>query len=137
MHAEDMATVAPVALHRLTVEQYHAMGAAGILAEDCRVELIDGALVDMAPIACRHASVVLLLTMRLARFGELAIVSTQNAVTLPPYSEPQPDIALLAPRQDWYRHALPQARDVLLVIEVADTTLRYDRRVKLLGWRLL
>jgi Uma2 family endonuclease len=63
--------------------------------------------------------------------GELAIVSTQNPVSLPPDSEPQPDIVLLKPRPDRYRYALPTAADVMLLIEVADTTFKYDREIKL------
>jgi Uma2 family endonuclease len=116
--------------HRLSVEQFHEMGRAGILAEDSRVELIDGELIDMAPIGSRHASVVSQLTMLLSRQCDEAIVFPQNPIALPPFSEPQPDIAVLAPATHGYREALPGASDVLLVIEVADTTLRYDRVVK-------
>lgn len=118
--------------HKLSVDDYHQMGRAGILNEDSRVELINGELIDMAPIGSLHASVVnRLSTLLMQQAGRLAIVSTQNSLSLPPDSEPQPDIALLKPRSDWYRNALPGASDVLLLVEVADTTLAYDHDIKL------
>jgi Uma2 family endonuclease len=125
---------APLTLprHKLSIDDFHQMGRAGILREGSRVELIDGELIDMAPIGSLHASVVSTLSMFFARqVGELAIVSTQNPVSLPPDNEPQPDVALLKPCTDRYRDALPTAADVLLVIEVADTTVEYDREIKL------
>ena len=103
------------------------MGQAGILGEDSRVELIAGELIDMAPIGSPHASVVSTLSMFFARqVGDLAMVSTQNPVTLPPDSEPQPDILLLKPRPDRYRSALPTAADVMLLIDVP----RHDVQVR-------
>lgn len=118
--------------HKLSLEDFHQMGRAGIFRGDSRVELIEGDLIDMAPIGSLHASVVSTLSMFFARqVGELAIVSTQNPVSLPPDNEPQPDIALLKPSADRYRNALPAAADVLLIIEVADTTVEYDREIKL------
>lgn len=118
--------------HKLSIDDYHRMGRAGILREDSRVELIEGELIDMAPIGSLHASVVSALSMFFARHvGESAIVWTQNPLRLLPNNEPQPDIALLKPRSDRYRGALPAAADVLLVIEVADTTIKYDRDIKL------
>lgn len=125
---------APLTLsrHKLSIEDFHQMGRVGILREGSRVELIDGELIDMAPIGSLHASVVSTLSMFFARqVGELAIVSTQNPVSLPPESEPQPDLALLKPCSDRYRDALPTAGDVLLVIEVAQTTADYEREIKL------
>jgi len=108
------------------------MGRVGILREDSRVELLEGELIDMSPIGSVHLSVVNTLTMIFARqVGDVAIVSTQNPVSLLPDSEPQPDIALLRPRQDRYRNALPVATDVLLIVEVSDTSIEYDRQVKL------
>jgi Uma2 family endonuclease len=118
--------------HRLSVEDFHAMGRAGILTEDDRVELIDGELIDMAPIGSFHWSMVTRLsTLLIRQLGDHAIVSTQSALSLPPDSEPQPDIAVLKAHPTWYRDALPTARDVLLLVEVADTTLAYDRDIKL------
>lgn len=117
--------------HRLTVEDFHRMGEAGILREDDRVELIEGEIVDMAPIGSKHAGTVGFLTKRLERAtGEHALVFVQNPVLLGTNNEPQPDIALLKPREDFYRTALPRPEDVLLIIEVADTTLAYDRDIK-------
>jgi Uma2 family endonuclease len=125
---------APLTLprHKLSIEDFHQMSRAGILREDSRVELIEGELIDMAPIGSRHASVVSTLSMLFARqVGELVIVSTQNRLSLPPDNEPQPDIAILKPSLDRYRNALPAAEDVLLLIEVADTSVEYDREIKL------
>lgn len=121
----------PELKHRITVEAYHRMGEAGVLAADARTELIDGEIIDMAPIGSRHASVVNRLASVLFRaVGDRAIVQVQGPVRLGDLSEPEPDLALLKPRADYYRDALPGSADVLLIIEVADTTQRLDRRVK-------
>ncbi len=125
-----MASAIPLSRHRLSVDQFHEMARTGILPSDARVELIDGELIDMAPMGSRHSSIVARLSMRFAQDARDTLVYTQNAISLPPSSEPQPDIAVLAPSPDNYRGALPRARDVLLVIEVADTTLRYDQGIK-------
>jgi Uma2 family endonuclease len=118
--------------HKLSVEDYHKLGEAGILDEDSRVELIEGELIDMAPIGPPHMMTVNRLTRLLVRaVGDLGIVSVQNPVTLPPHSEPQPDIAVLRPGMDSRGAGLPGPADVLLLIEVADTTLAYDRGTKL------
>jgi Uma2 family endonuclease len=118
--------------HRLTVRDYQRMGEAGIFHEDDRVELIEGEIVDMAPIGSGHSGQVNRLSniLKLA-VGERAIVSVQNPVILGERSAPQPDIVLLRPREDYYATAHPQAQDVLLIIEVADSSLLYDREVKL------
>lgn len=129
MPAEDEA-MSMLLKHRFTVEQYREMGAAGILKEDDRVELIDGEVVRMSPIGGRHAAVVNRWTGFLVQaLGKRAIVAIQNPVQLPPHSEPQPDVAVLKPRQDCYE-TLPKPEDVLLLIEVADTSLAVDREVK-------
>lgn len=117
--------------HRLTVEDYHRMGETGILRPEARVELIEGEIIDMAPIGSRHASAVARLTHLFARTGDTALVWVQNPILLDDHSEPEPDLVLLRPRGDFYREALPHAEDVLLLVEVAETTLRYDRDVKL------
>lgn len=107
------------------------MAQAGILVEDDRVELIDGDLIDMAPIGSRHAGTVSRLTRLFgAAVGADAILSVQNPVQLDRYSQPQPDIALLRPRADFYAESHPQAADVLLIVEVAEASLDYDRDVK-------
>lgn len=121
------------ARHRLDVDDYRRMGEAAILGQDDRVELIDGELIDMAPIGQDHAGTVDALTHTLVlAFSGQAIVRVQNPLRLDRFSEPQPDIAVLRPRSDFYRRGAPPGPpDVLLVIEVADTSLNYDRGVKL------
>lgn len=120
------------ARHLLTVHDFHKMGEAGILGEDDRIELIDGELIDMAPIGSLHASIVMRLTSLFAQaMAERAILSPQNPIRLADWSEPQPDIAVLRYRSDFYRDSHPVAEDVLLLVEVADTTLRYDRNIKI------
>jgi Uma2 family endonuclease len=115
--------------HRLKVSEYLRMGEAGILPTDARVELIE--IIDMAPINSPHSGTVIQLTQWLSmRVGERVLVSVQNPIVLGTYSAPQPDIALLRPREDFYTTVHPGPEDVLLVIEVADTTLRDDREVK-------
>lgn len=117
--------------HRLTVEQYHRMAETGVLARDARVELIEGVIVDMAPIGSRHAAVVNKLNRALiAAVGARAIASVQNPIRLGDRSEPQPDLALLRPCEDFYADAPPTAADTLLVIEVSQATAAYDRQVK-------
>ena len=116
---------------RFTVDDYYAMADAGILHEDDRVELIEGEIIEMGAIGSHHAACVDRLTRLLSRqVGEGAHVRVQNPVRLSDLSEPQPDLALLRPRTDFYaaRHPLPP--DTLLVIEVAHSTLGYDRGVK-------
>lgn len=118
--------------HRLTVDAYLRMGEAGVLDTDAQVELIDGDVVDMAPMRSRHASVVRRLNAALVRaVGDRAQVSCQLPLVLGDRSAPEPDLMLLAPRADFYRQAHPVAADVRLLIEVSDTTSDYDRLVKL------
>lgn len=106
------------------------MAEAGLLDETDRVELIEGELVDMAPIGSKHAFIVNRLSQTLAsKGGEQYFVSTQNPVQLGERSEPQPDLALL--KNGNYMDNLPTAADVLLIVEVSHTTLDYDRDVKL------
>lgn len=107
------------------------MAEAGILHEDDRVELIEGEILQMAPIGGRHVWCVIRLTELFKRLpSERAFVSVQNPLHLAPGSEPQPDITLLRPSADASPTALPRPADVLLLIEVADTSLGYDREVK-------
>lgn len=116
--------------YRLSVAQYHAMAETGVLAH-ARVELVEGELIDMAPIGSRHAYVVNQLTRLLSLAAEgRAVVAVQQPVQLPPRSEPQPDLSLLRGTAARYRNSHPQASGVVLVIEVSDTTLRYDRDIK-------
>lgn len=114
-----------------TVESYQRLGELGVLGEDDRVELIHGQVVEMTPIGDRHASCVRRLHDLLARDAlELAIIDVQNPVVLGNHDAPQPDLAVLRRRPDRYPHH-PRAQDILLVIEVADTSLAYDRDVKI------
>jgi hypothetical protein len=115
---------------RFTVHDYHLMGEVGILHEDDRVELIHGEIVEMAAIGTGHFTCVNGLIRLLVRgVGDEAVVSVQNPVRLDESSEPRPDVALLRVRD--YVESLPGPEDVLLLIEVSDTTLAYDRGVKL------
>ena len=117
---------------KLDVHAYHRLGDAGILGADDRVELIEGEVVAMSPIGAAHVGAVMALTRLLVvAFGDRAHVSPQGSVRLDANSEPQPDLALLRPRADQYRNALPAPADILLLVEVADSSLRFDRLVKL------
>jgi Uma2 family endonuclease len=115
-----------------TVDDYHRLAELGILGEDDRVELLDGQIVELSPIGPRHAGRVKNLTRLLYRtLGDAVLLGVQDPVVLGTPSEPQPDIAILKPRADAYSGAHPRPEDILLVIEVADTSLEADRDVKL------
>jgi Uma2 family endonuclease len=104
----------------------------GILAEDDRVELLDGEVYVMSPIGPAYIALVNRLNKIIMRqIGDDAIISIQNPVQLDDYSEPQPDVAILSPRDDYYDQALARPDDILLIVEVADTSLDYDRERKL------
>jgi len=114
-----------------TVDDYYKMADVGILTPEDRVELIDGEIIEMSPIGNRHLGCVNAATEAFAAaFRGRAIVSVQNPLRLTNYTEPEPDVVLLKPRQDAYRYKRPLAEDALLVLEVADTTLDYDSKVK-------
>ena len=124
-------TVGSPSRHRFTAHEYFRMGETGVLPRDARVELIDGALIDMPPIGSAHASVV-------DHLGDLlydalagrAMVRRQQPVLLDEHSAPQPDLAVAVKRDDYYRQSHPRARDVLLVVEVSDSMLAFDHDVK-------
>ena len=117
--------------HSFTVAEYERMGEIGIFSEDDRVELVCGEIIEMSPIGERHAACVGLLTQLITLLLQRsAIVWVQNPVQLDEHSEPQPDLVVLKPRADFYRSSKPTPADVLLVIEVSDTTLEYDRQIK-------
>jgi Uma2 family endonuclease len=121
---------------RFTVEEYHRMADAGVFAPRDRLELIDGEILEVTPIGARHLAAVLRLNQALQQaFAGQALISPQLPLVLDDYSEPQPDLALLAIRGDFYASGLPSAPDALLVVEVvvevSDTSLRYDRELKL------
>ncbi len=117
--------------HRITVPEYYRMTELGLLAPEARVELVEGAIVDMPPMSSGHASVVTYLTRALVlAVGKGALVRAQLPLQLDEYSEPEPDLLLARPDQSDYRDAHPGAEDTLLIIEVGATTARYDREVK-------
>lgn len=120
-----------VTRHRFTVEEYHKMGETGIFHEDDRVELVEGEIVEMTPIGWRHAETVNTLNDLLADLKGTTgyTISVQNPIVLGIRDELQPDLALL--RADRDRTRLPRSGDVLLIVEVSDITLRYDRETKL------
>lgn len=119
--------------YRFTVENFHRLAEADIFAADTRVELIEGELMMMSPIGKRHAAHVKRTTAVFRTIDpKIAILSVQDPLLLPDTnSEPVPDVMLLKPREDFYESVQPQPADVLLLVEVSDTTLNYDRRIKL------
>jgi Uma2 family endonuclease len=133
LYSESMShSAAEPRRHRLTVADYYRMGEVGILAPDARVELIDGEIIDMAPIGSLHVSAVLRLDhlLKEALTGK-AFVLVQSPIALGEHSAPQPDLALLRPRADYYRSSLAGPDDVLLIVEVAQSSLRFDRDDKI------
>jgi Uma2 family endonuclease len=113
------------------VTEYYRMAEAGILTADDRVELIEGEIVKMSPIGSLHAACVKRLNKFLQRqFGDAAVIGVQDPIRLNDFSEPEPDVALLRPRADLYAQGHPTPGDVLLIVEVADTTVLSDRNVK-------
>ena len=122
--------MAIVDTHRFTVDDFARMGEAGIFTEDDRVELIDGEIRDMAPIGPPHAWIVNRLDeLLITRLAGKAYVSVQNPIRLGPHTEPQPDLTV-ARRTEAYANRHPDAADILLVIEVADSSLHFDRMEK-------
>ena len=121
---------AQVARRMFTTDEFHRMAEAGILSEDDRVELIEGEIVRMSPIGSRHAACVDRLNAAFRRLGKRAIVRVQSPIVSGRHSEPQPDLTVLKPRADFYAARHPGSRDVLLVIEVIDTSSDYDRGTK-------
>jgi Uma2 family endonuclease len=119
-------------LRLFTVREYQQMAEAGILTKDDRVELIKGEIVKMSPVGRRHAACVKrLIRLFSQRLGERAIVGAQDPVELSEESQPQPDLTLLQPREDFYESGHPKPGDILLIVEVADTTVEADRQVKI------
>jgi Uma2 family endonuclease len=121
-----------ISRHRFTAEDYHRMAACGILREDARVELLDGEIVEMTPIGLRHLSRVDWLTDRLTEtLRGRAIVRVQGSVRLDIYSEPQPDLVILKFRPDFYARLHAGPADIRFLIEVGDSSVDFDREVKL------
>jgi Uma2 family endonuclease len=116
----------------ITADEYKRMGEAGVFPPDARLELLEGEIYEMSPIGSPHAACVDALALLLNEAAKRRfIVRVQSPIRLNDFSEPQPDVTLLRWRDDFYRKALPTPADVLLVVEVADTTLETDRKVKI------
>jgi len=114
------------------VEQYYRLAEVGVLKPDDRVELIEGEIIRMSPIGTGHAACVRALHVAFNDlFGKKYLASIQSPVRLDDFSEPEPDLALLKPRDDFYAERHPIPEDVFLIIEVADTTVLTDRNVKI------
>ena len=137
MASEALAQEPPVSAqtphpYRWTVAEFHTLVKCGIFKKEQRIELIEGVLIEMAPIGSDHTSNVKRFNHRLTvLLSDRAIVSVQDPITLDDYSEPQPDIALLRWRDDFYRSANPRTADVLLIIEAANSSLQFDRERKI------
>ncbi len=121
-----------LARHLFTASEFTRMAETDVFGHDDRLELIEGEIVEMSPIGKRHAAIVRRLNNLLTRQlgADKVLVDAQNPVVLGDLSEPQPDLALLRPRPDFYADEHPGPEDVLLLIEVADSSLAYDRDVK-------
>jgi len=116
---------------RFTVEEFYKMTEAGILPEESGWEIIDGYLLDKMSIGSKHASVVKKLNRKLTLMCEdQAIISVQDPIYIDQYNQPEPDIALLKPREDFYEENHPRPMDVLLLIEVSNSTVETDREIK-------
>lgn len=124
-------TDSPLDLYRWTVTNYHRLSEAGILDEDAGVELLNGQIIKMSPVGDLHAACVDLLD-ELFRdlLGKEVQVRAQNPILLNDFSEPEPDLTILKRKANFYADGAPRPEDVLLVVEVADTTLAKDRLVK-------
>ncbi len=121
------------ARHRFTVDDYYRMAETGILEPDDRVELLDGQVVEMSPSGSRHAACIRILTQLITDgLGARGLISAQLPVRLDQWNEPEPDIAILKARKDSYLHAHPGPADVLLIVEIGDSSASADRLVKLL-----
>ena len=127
----DQDCVADVQRYRFNVDEFARMGEAGVFAEDDRVELIDGEIREMTPIGSPHAGIVNRLTeLMVTRLAGRANVIVQNPIRLDRRTEPQPDLVVARRRKSFYADRHPEPGDVLVVVEVADSSLRYDRAEK-------
>jgi len=118
--------------HNVSVSEWHKMGEYNIFPPDARMELIEGEIIDMAPIGPSHAGCVRnLIELFSTQKGKVAILDVQNPVLLGNASEPEPDLALLRPASHFYRERHPTAEDIFLLIEVSDTTVKHDREKKI------
>ncbi len=121
----------PVARKRFTVEDYYRMSRVGIFSGDDRVELVDGEIVEMTPMGSRHAAAVVRADRLLSRvLGDDACVRVQLPLRLGDWSEPEPDVAVVRPRSDFYAERHPGPRDVYFLVEISDTSADFDRTTK-------
>ncbi len=117
---------------RFTISEYYQMAKVGILTPSDRVELINGEILEMSPIGKRHAACVNRVNQLFyQKLGDRILISVQNPILLNNLSEPQPDITLLQPRTDFYASGHPQASDIFLIVEVADSSINYDQEIKI------
>jgi Uma2 family endonuclease len=121
--------------HKFSTNDYHQMIELGILTKDDHVELINGEIIAMAAIGSHHSGC----TNKSSQFfnkrlSARVIVSTQNPIALEDGTEPEPDIALLIPRDDFYAKGHPTPADIFFVLEIADTSFLYDKEVKLMKY---
>lgn len=127
----ELEKVSRIVPKRFRVEDFRRMTEVGILPEESGWEIIDGYLIDKMSIGSRHASTVKRLNRKLSLLiGDRAIISVQDPIHIDEYNEPEPDIALLNLREDFYAESHPTPEEVLLVIEVADSTVEADRTIK-------
>lgn len=123
---------AGVETYRFSVEEFNKLGQAGIFDEDDRVELLDGEIIVMSPIGSEHAAAVLRLNWYFQqRLGQHLLTSVQSPAVVDEFSEPQPDLMLLKPKSDFYKAEHPRPEDIILLVEVSDSTLAFDRGRKL------
>jgi len=118
-------------IYRFDVQAYRQLAEVGAIAPEKRLELIDGTILEMSPIGTKHQACVARLNQYfITALADRAVIWPQNSIELNQRSQPQPDLALLQPRSDFYGDRYPDPEDVLLVVEVADTTIQFDREVK-------
>lgn len=115
----------------ITIEEYHQMARDNLLHEDSRVELIEGEILKMTPIGRMHAGIVNYLNQKFSQYPDQCLVQVQNPIQLGEFNEPEPDISLIKPRNDFYKNKTANQNDVLLLIEVSDSTYAFDRKTKL------
>ncbi len=128
---KEMTTIFKPLPRRFSVSEFQKMTEAGILPEVSGLEIVDGYLIEKMSIGSKHDGTVKKLNRNLGLLlGTEIIISVQDPIHLDEFNEPEPDIALLKPREDFYAESHPTAADVLLLIEVSDSTLEYDREIK-------
>jgi len=116
----------------VTTSEWHKMGEYNIFPPTARMELIEGEIIEMPPIGPTHAGCVFnLIELFTTQKGKTAFINIQNPIQLSNFSEPEPDVVLLRPDSQLYKTGHPTARDILLLIEVSDSTINYDRNTKI------